>query len=202
MPEMRFHPGRIKSPAVFLDRDGTLIEEVNYCRDPGLVSVFEGVGESLKAIKAAGFLTILVTNQSGIAKGFISPDEYTSVHKRMLELLPENCLDDSFMCPDASEAPSLRRKPSPGMLLEAAAAWNIDLKRSWIIGDKDIDIACGINAGVQGILVRTGHGRSAHGEGARHVAANFREATAWLLETHEEAGLSTIGEAHCGKGVS
>ena len=202
MPKLQFHPGQIKTPAVFLDRDGTLIEEVNYCRDPRLVSVFEGVGESLKAIKAAGFLTILVTNQSGIAKGVISPDEYASVHKRMLELLPENCLDDSFMCPDASESPSPRRKPAPGMLLEAAAAWNIDLERSWIIGDKDIDIACGGNAGVPGILVRTGHGRRALGEGARHVAASFREATAWLLATLEEASLPTILDAHCGKAVS
>jgi D-glycero-D-manno-heptose 1,7-bisphosphate phosphatase len=188
------HPVNPKLPAVFLDRDGTLMEEVCYCRDPDLVSVFEGVGESLMAIKAAGFLTILVTNQSGIAKGVISPADYASVHERLLQLLPENCLDDSFMCPDASEAPSPRRKPAPGMLLEAAEQWNIDLRRSWIIGDKDIDIACGVNAGVPGILVRTGHGRLALGDGARHVAESFREATAWLLSHHIEVHLKADTE--------
>ncbi len=184
MAEFERYADSPKLPAVFLDRDGTLMEEVCYCRDPELVSVFEGVGESLMAIKAAGFLTILVTNQSGIAKGIISPTDYARVHERLLQLLPENCLDDSFMCADASESPSPRRKPAPGMLLEAAEQWNIDLRRSWIIGDKDIDIACGLNAGVPGILVRTGHGRHALGKGARHVAGSFREATNWLLSHH------------------
>lgn len=181
-----------KVPAVFLDRDGTLMEEVNYCKDPNLVAVFDGVGESLIALKAAGFLTILVTNQSGIAKGIISADEYACVHGRLLDLLPENCLDDSFMCPDSSETPSHRRKPAPGMLMEAAERWNIDLRRSWIIGDKDIDIACGLSAGVPGILVRTGHGRHAVGTGARHVAENFREATAWLLDSHAASDVPTF----------
>lgn len=192
MPVLRRGLGEAKVPAVFLDRDGTLMEEVNYCRDPNLVAIFDGVSESMVALRAAGFLTILVTNQSGIAKGIISADEYARVHGRLLELLPKNCLDDSFMCPDSSERPSLRRKPAPGMLLEAADRWNIDLGRSWIIGDKDIDIACGLGAGVSGILVRTGHGRHAVGTGARYVAENFREATAWLLDTHAASGNPTF----------
>lgn len=189
MPEFQTPPDQAKAPAVFLDRDGTLMEEVCYCRDPELVSVFKGVSESLMAIKAAGFLTILVTNQSGIAKGIISPEDYASVHARLLQLLPENCLDDSFMCPDSAEAPSPRRKPAPGMLLEAAERWNIDMQRSWIIGDKDIDIACGAHAGVPGILVRTGHGRQALGEGAMHVAESFQEAAAWLLNHRGKGNL-------------
>lgn len=169
-------------PAVFLDRDGTLMEEVHYCRDASLVSVFEGVQEGLLTLKTAGFRTVLVTNQSGIARGIIAPHEYALVHERLLELLGEGCLDASYMCPDAPDVPSERRKPAPGMLLEAARDLNLDLTRSWMIGDKDIDVLCAVNAGVPGILVRTGHGASASGTNAVHCAENFAAAVRWLLQ--------------------
>jgi D-glycero-D-manno-heptose 1,7-bisphosphate phosphatase len=171
--------------AVFLDRDGTLMEEVNYCADPAQVRVFEGVPDSLRALRAAGFRTILVTNQSGIAKGYISAAAYESVHARLLELLGPDTLDASYMSPDAADSPSLRRKPQPGMLLEAAQDWNLALKRSWIIGDKAIDLACGRNAALAGaILVRTGHGLAQEPQAAPlavHVADGLVEAVAWLL---------------------
>lgn len=170
-------------PAVFLDRDGTLMEEVNYCRDASLVAVFEGVREGLMALKAAGFRTVLVTNQSGIARGIIAPHEYALVHERLLELLGEGCLDASYMCPDAPGTPSERRKPAPGMLLEAARDLNLDLARSWMVGDKDIDVLCAVNAGVPGILVRTGHGASASGVDAVHCADDFAAAVRWLLKS-------------------
>jgi histidinol-phosphate phosphatase family protein len=169
-------------PAVFLDRDGTLMEEVNYCRDASLVAVFEGVREGLLALKTAGFRTVLVTNQSGVGRGIITPQEYTIVHERLLELLGDGCLDASYMCPDAPGTPSERRKPAPGMLLEAARDLNLDLARSWMVGDKDIDVLCAVNAGVPGILVRTGHGASAAGAGAVHCAEDFPAAVRWLLE--------------------
>jgi D-glycero-D-manno-heptose 1,7-bisphosphate phosphatase len=174
-----------QKPAVFLDRDGTLMEEVHYCADPALVRVFEGVAESLKALRAAGFLTILVTNQSGIARGLISPAAYESVHARLLELLGPGTLDASYMSPDAAGSPSPRRKPEPGMLLEAARDWNLALDRSWMIGDKAVDMACGRNAAVAGtILVRTGHGRTEEAEAAplaSHRADGLVEAVDWLL---------------------
>jgi len=169
-------------PAVFVDRDGTLMKEVNYCRDPSLVEVFEGVRQGLLALKAAGFRTVLVTNQSGIGRGNMTLEEYEAVHARLVELLGPETLDGAYMSPEAPGEPSLRRKPAPGMLLEAARDLNLDLQRSWIVGDKDIDIQCGLNAGVGGILVRTGHGASATGEAAVVVAESFALAVRWLLE--------------------
>lgn len=169
-------------PAIFLDRDGTLMKEVNYCREASLVDVFEGVVASLGALKAAGFTTVLVTNQSGIGRGIIAREEYERVHQRLLELLGEGALDACYMCPDAPDAPSTRRKPEPGMLLEAARDLNLDLTRSWMVGDKDIDIRCALNAGVQGVLVRTGHGDAASGTDAAHIALDFAAATRWILQ--------------------
>lgn len=172
-------------PAVFLDRDGTLMEEVHYCADPDLVRLYEGVSDGLRALRAAGFKTILVTNQSGIARGLISPDAYERVHARLLELLGPDTLDASYMSPDAADSPSFRRKPNPGMLLEAASDWNLALERSWMIGDKAIDMACSNNAALAGgILVRTGYGRSQEAEAAglaRYTAEDLPSAVAWLL---------------------
>lgn len=171
--------------AVFLDRDGTLMEEVYYCADPALVRVFEGVRAGLLALRTAGFRTVLVTNQSGIAKGLISPAAYESVHRRLLELLGPDTLDATYMSPDAADSKSFRRKPSPGMLLEAAKDFDLALERSWIVGDKVIDLECGKNAGLAGgILVRTGHGRSEEAKAinlAAYTANNFPEAVRWLL---------------------
>jgi len=169
-------------PAVFLDRDGTLMEEVHYCREASSVKVFSGVREGLLALRAAGFRTVLVTNQSGIGRGLITPQAYEAVHGRLLELLGPETLDAAYMSPETPEQPSLRRKPAPGMLLEAARDLHLDLQRSWMMGDKDIDIQCGVNAGVRSILVRTGHGASATGAGADYVAQDFAGAVRWLLE--------------------
>jgi D-glycero-D-manno-heptose 1,7-bisphosphate phosphatase len=178
--------------AVFLDRDGTLMEEVCYCADPALVRVFEGVRAALLALRRAGFQTILVTNQSGIAKGLISQAAYESVHARLLELVGPDALDATYMSPDASDSDSFRRKPAPGMLLEAARDWNLSLVRSWIIGDKAIDLSCGRNAALAGgILVRTGHGRSEENEAAplaTHTADNLPAAVEWLLRRVRNGG--------------
>jgi len=178
--ELQFE-GVNPTPAVFIDRDGTLMEEVHYCNDPSQVSLLPGVVGGLMALRLAGFRTILVTNQSGLARGLISPEQYERVHARLLELLGGALLDATYMCGDSPEAPSLRRKPAPGMLLEAAAEWNLDLSRSWMIGDKAIDIACGNQVGVSGILVLTGHGREQDATGASHIAENFAQAVCWLL---------------------
>jgi D-glycero-D-manno-heptose 1,7-bisphosphate phosphatase len=180
-----------KIAAVFLDRDGTLMEEVCYCADPAEVRVFEGVAESLRALRAAGFRTIVVTNQSGIAKGLITPAAYEKVHARLLELLGPDTLDATYMSPDPSDSQSFRRKPAPGMLLEAAKDWNLALEHSWIIGDKAIDLGCGRAAALAGgILVRTGHGRSEEAKAAplaTHITDGLTEAVAWLLQ--KQAGV-------------
>ena len=167
---------------MFIDRDGTLMEEVHYCNDPEKVRLFPGVVGALERLRQAGFRTILVTNQSGIGRGLISEEQYERVHLRLIELLGAGMLDASYMCGDPPEAHSHRRKPEPGMLLEAADEWNLDLSRSWMVGDKSIDIECGSRAGVSGILVRTGHGSSQDSNGAAHVTADFPAAVQWILQ--------------------
>ncbi len=170
------------TPAVFIDRDGTLMEEVHYCNDPQKVRLFPGVVGALGALRQAGFRTILVTNQSGIGRGLISEEQYKRVHLRLLELLGAGSLDATYMCGDSPEVQSQRRKPEPGMLLEAADEWDLDLSRSWMIGDKSIDIECGSRAGVPGILVRTGHGSRQDAGGAAHVTTDFPAAVQWILQ--------------------
>lgn len=171
-----------KRSAIFVDRDGTVMEEVHYCREPEKVRLFEGVIEALRLVKEAGFCTVLITNQSGIARGTITHHEYEAVHARLLELLGPDILDATYMCPDGPTTPSTRRKPAPGMLLEAAADLDLDLSSSWMIGDKEVDVGCGNNAGASSILVRTGHGASITGDcGALHTAKDLPSALHWIL---------------------
>ncbi len=145
--------------AVFLDRDGTLMEEVYYCGDPALVRVFPGVPEALARLKSAGFRTFIVTNQSGIARGLFTENQYHAVQAELLRQLGQGAIDASYFCPDPPDAPSTRRKPEPGMVFEAASEYGIDLARSFFIGDKAADIECGRRAGTRTILVLTGYGR-------------------------------------------
>ncbi len=146
-------------PAVFLDRDGALMEETGYCADPAKVRVYPGVSEALRALKAAGFLNLIVSNQSGIGRGWISQAQYQAVQDELLRQIGQGLIDASYFCPDAPDVPSFRRKPAPGMLIEAAAQFGIDLSASYIVGDKAADIECGRRAGAGGILVLTGYGR-------------------------------------------
>jgi D-glycero-D-manno-heptose 1,7-bisphosphate phosphatase len=147
-----------RARAVFFDRDGTLMEEVHYCGDPAQVKVYPGVPDALRKLKEAGFRTFVVTNQSGIGRGLITEAQYRAVDMELRRQIGEGLLDASYFCPDAPSVPSTRRKPEPGMLLEAAADFNIDLARSYLIGDKSADMECGRRAGTSTILVQTGYG--------------------------------------------
>ena len=170
------------SPAVFLDRDGTLMEEVEYCRDPEKVRLLPGVLDGLAKLKEAGFRCVIITNQSGIGRGWISMAEYEAVHARLTELLSAGLIDATYFCPDAPGTPSDCRKPAPGMVLKAAQDLQLDLNRSWFIGDKASDVGCGRNAGTRTILVQTGYGASEADAGADFVAADFGAAVEVILE--------------------
>jgi D-glycero-D-manno-heptose 1,7-bisphosphate phosphatase len=146
-----------RARAVFFDRDGTLMEEVHYCDDPAKVRVFPDVPEALRELKAAGFRTFVITNQSGIARGLITEAQYHAVQEELLRQIGAGVIDATYFCADPPAVPSGRRKPEPGMVLEAAAAYDIDLARSYFIGDKNADIACGQRAGTRTILVLTGY---------------------------------------------
>jgi D-glycero-D-manno-heptose 1,7-bisphosphate phosphatase len=144
--------------AVFFDRDGVLMEEVHYCGDPALVKAFPGAGEALRRIRAAGFRTFIVTNQSGIGRGWITDAQYRAVQDELLRQIGPGLIDDAYFCADPPGVPSLRRKPEPGMVLEAAADHSLDLAGSFFVGDKSSDIECGRRAGTRTILVLTGYG--------------------------------------------
>jgi len=144
--------------AVFLDRDGTLMEDTNYCGDPGLVRIYPGVSRALRQIKEAGYLVFIVTNQSGIGRGLITEAQYESVQAELLRQLGPGLIDATFYSPDPPDVPSTRRKPAPGMVLEAAAQYDLDLPDSYLIGDKAADIECARRAGTRSILVLTGYG--------------------------------------------
>lgn len=147
-----------RSKAVFFDRDGTLMEEVHYCGDPAQVRLYPGVPAALAKLKRAGFRTFIVSNQSGIGRGLITEAQYRAVQEELLGQIGDGVIDASYFCPDAPGVPSSRRKPQPGMVLEAASDFDLDLPGSWFIGDKSADVECGRRAGVRTILVLTGYG--------------------------------------------
>jgi len=174
------------TPAIFLDRDGTLMEEVHYCADPAKVRLIPGAAAAIRQLREAGYLVVIITNQSGIGRGRITPAQYEAVHAELLRQLAEEGagVDATYHCPDAPPTASPRRKPAPGMVLEAAADLQIDLKRSWFIGDKAADIECGQNAGTRTILVLTGYGPEEKAQCTPdRVVADLAAALPTLLET-------------------
>jgi D-glycero-D-manno-heptose 1,7-bisphosphate phosphatase len=169
-----------KRRAVFLDRDGTLMEEVNYCNDPATVLAIPGAGETLALLREQGWLTVIVTNQSGLAKGFITPAQYEAVNAELLRQLGGG-IDAIYFCADHPDQPTERRKPQPGMLLEAALDLEIDLSGSWMIGDKPIDVECGRNAGCRTVLVKTGYGSKQSNTDADFVMKDVTEALQHII---------------------
>jgi len=144
-------------PAVFFDRDGTLIEDRHYARDAAAVSLIPGAAAAVARLRTAGYAIVVATNQSGLARGRITPVEYQSVEARVnaLFVAAGAPLDATFMCPhhpDVSGACECR-KPAPGLFLRAAAALGLDLARSVLIGDRWRDIAASAALGARGILV-------------------------------------------------
>jgi D-glycero-D-manno-heptose 1,7-bisphosphate phosphatase len=159
---MTANPGR---PAVFLDRDGTLIEHVHYISDPDNVRLLPEVGPALRRLQQAGFALVVVTNQSGIGRGEITVEQYEAVNSEMARLLAIEgvTLDAVYYCPEAPSGDDRTvvthndRKPGPGMLQKGAKDLGLDLSTSWMIGDMISDALAGINAGCRGtFLVETG----------------------------------------------
>jgi D-glycero-D-manno-heptose 1,7-bisphosphate phosphatase len=168
--------------AVFFDRDGTLIEEAHYCADPAQVRILPGVPAALRRLKDAGFLTFVITNQSGIARGLITEVQYRAVEAEMLRQAGAGAIDGVYFCADAPDKPSYRRKPEPGMVLEAAAAHDIDLAGSFFVGDKADDIECGRRTGTRTVLVRTGYGAEQKGT-ADFIAEDAAAAVDWIVSS-------------------
>jgi D-glycero-D-manno-heptose 1,7-bisphosphate phosphatase len=170
------------SAAVFVDRDGTIIEDADYCSHPKQVKVFPGVAQALQGLKSNGFKVIVITNQSGIGRGFFTVDEYHAVESEVSRQLGHGLIDATYFCPDAPGKHSSHRKPSPGMILQAKREHQIDLARSFFIGDKEIDVECGRNAGVRTIRVQTGFDRDITGSAADWTAKDLPAAVQIILD--------------------
>lgn len=171
-----------KSRAVFVDRDGTIMRDADYCSDPKQVEIFPGVPEAVRRLKGAGYKLIVITNQSGIGRGFFTVDQYHSVETEVLRQLGDGLIDASYFCPDVPGRPSTCRKPAPGMVLQAAREHNVDLGRSFFVGDKESDIECGQNAGLRTIRVRTGFDQVTATSRADWVTEDFIQAAETILK--------------------
>ena len=147
--------------AVFLDRDGVLIEERHYLHRVEGVAIFPGTGPALRSLQDAGFRLFIVTNQSGVGRGYFTLADVALVNAHLESELARFGVrfERIFVAPEAPDQPSHGRKPSPQFLFEARDAGGLDLARSYMVGDKLIDLECGWNAGVRrSLLVRTGYG--------------------------------------------
>jgi D-glycero-D-manno-heptose 1,7-bisphosphate phosphatase len=173
-------------PAVFVDRDGTLLEERDYLASPDDVELVPGTIEALGRLRRSGFLVVVVTNQSGIARGLYTEGDYRAVASRVDEILDEAGVipDGTEYCPHHPDftGPCECRKPAAGMHRRAARALGIDLRRSFFVGDKLSDVAVADTVGGKGVLVLTGYGRdhlSAVGPDVR-IEPDFPSAARWI----------------------
>jgi D-glycero-D-manno-heptose 1,7-bisphosphate phosphatase len=170
------------SPAVFLDRDGTLMRDVDYCGDIKDVAVFEGVPAALRKLNECEYKLVVITNQSGIARGYFTEEQYRAVEAEVSRQIGDGLIDATYFCPHLPENDCKCRKPSPEMIFQAARDHGIDLARSFFIGDKKSDLQCGRAAGVKTILVRTGYGKETDHALADFVARDLKHAADMIVE--------------------
>ncbi len=164
-----------KNAAIFLDRDGTINEEVGYLDSLDKLVIFPSAFEAIRLINQSGRKVIVVTNQAGVARGLFGEDLVETIHAALQEALRRKSafIDAFYYCPHhpTEGLPPYRqscdcRKPAPGLFLRAAREWNLDLSASWMIGDRYNDMEAAHRAGARGILVKTGYGADAlSGEG-------------------------------------
>jgi D-glycero-D-manno-heptose 1,7-bisphosphate phosphatase len=192
-----------KRPAVFLDRDGTINEEVGYIYDAQDLRLIPGAADAIRRLNEAGIMAILVTNQSGPARGYYPESHIGTLHQRLNDLLLDEgaLLDDLFYCPHLPDGTDPRyaiacncRKPGTQMVDEAVAKHPVDLARSYVVGDKATDVELGHNAGCRTVLLQTGYGdRVLSGEyqwkvEPTHVAPDLSAAVDWILADLQARG--------------
>ena len=185
------------NPAVFLDRDGTLIEERGYLDRLDLLTVFPWTADALRLLNRAGFATVVITNQAAVARGIIGEPFLEDVHRELSARLARGggVIDRYYYCPHLVDAKVEQyrqacrcRKPEAGMIERACREMGLDAGRSVMVGDRWLDVACGRSAGTRTVLVRTGHG--AHeadvppdGFAADAILDNLMEAVGWILRS-------------------
>ena len=194
---------RNSQSAIFIDRDGTLNEDIGYVSTPEQLTLYPWAAEAVRLINEAGLKAIVITNQSGIARGIYTEETLIAIHQKMIEELALHGakLDGVYYCPHHTRIGGARygiecacRKPRTGMLDRAAREHNIDLSRSFVIGDKASDINLALNAGARAALVLTGYGREteAHPDlfpcAPAFVAETLLDAVRLILDTREFRG--------------
>ncbi len=184
-------------PAVFFDRDGTLIEAVHYLNRTDQVRVVDGVTDLLNKLEAAGYLRILVTNQAAIGKGLLTVEGLYEIQTTFDDLLRQRgaSLNAWYFCPEVRQSSGDEaidhpdRKPAPGMLLKAASDYDIDLSASWMVGDRLSDALAGYNAGCRGnILIEAGHFRETDRQhpAVNYVVSDISEVAAIILQDQDK----------------
>ena len=188
-----------RRPAIFLDRDGTIIELRDYLRSLDEIVLLPRAAEGLKLLADAGYLLIIITNQSGVARGYFNEEFVRAANDKLNEMLERRgvAIDAVYYCPHhpmyGSEGYKVDcncRKPKPGMIDRAAADFDIDLRRSWVIGDNEPDIKLAANAGLRSVLVRTGYGGALAVQEyvcAKIVAADLYEAAERIISGNGES---------------
>ena len=178
-------------PAVFLDRDGTVTEEVGYLNHLSRFRLLHGVAEAIRRLNRASFPVVVVTNQSGVSRGYFPEQLVRDVHKRMIAELNEAGahLDGVYYCPHVSADECECRKPKTGMLEQAARELHLNLKNSFVVGDRHSDVELAHCAGARSVLVRTGFGEGELAWRAKNwprqpefIAADLSEAVEWILK--------------------
>ena len=180
--------------AIFFDRDGTLCEDRNYLRRSGDIRILPGVIQALQRLRDRGFQLVIVTNQSGVARGFFTEEELAEIHAALTDEFGRSGIRFAgiYHCPhlENGEVPGYRgpcpcRKPEPGLLLRAAEEHGIDLKASFMIGDKSSDIEAGRRAGCRTILLTEAGSASADAEAPDWTAPDMLSAVDWILRQEE-----------------
>ena len=148
--------------AVFLDRDGTINEDTGYLSNPNDLQLIPGSAEAIRTLNHRGWLAIVISNQSGIGRGFFTEEELRAVHQRLVAELAQHGarLDAIYYCPHTPDDQCQCRKPQAGLLEQAAQHLQVDCTHSWMVGDHDTDVLAGASMGCRTALVLTGHGQN------------------------------------------
>ncbi len=183
----------MKNKAIFLDRDGVINVEKSYIRSPKELIIYNHVAHSVHKLKQAGFLVIMITNQSGIARGYLTEKTLKAIHRKIEKTLSvENTsLDGIYYCPHHPKKGAIHkyiracdcRKPKPGMLIQAAIDFNIDLSKSYFLGDSDTDMIAAKSANCAAVGVKQGHKMDE--SKCDYLFENLEDFTNWLLSNIE-----------------